>query len=191
MNMEEWWNVTERGKLKYWNKNLFQRHIFHYISHRDWITKQPLNQLPRIICRKENLFTLISPSLFYLLVHGRCRGFLWFHLITLKHTSPSVGLLWTRDRPVAQTSTWQHKHCTSQTPIPPLGFEPTVLSSARLHTYALDRAATGIGRKWELSWKIVLPAFSLWSVQSPVKYDFINVTNCRPFYCYSLCQNCR
>jgi hypothetical protein len=28
-----------------------------------------------------------------------------FHLITLKHTPHSVGLLWTRDRPVAETST--------------------------------------------------------------------------------------
>jgi hypothetical protein len=33
-----------------------------------------------------------------------------FHLITLTHTPQSVGLLWTRDRPVADTSTWQHKH---------------------------------------------------------------------------------
>jgi ABC-type tungstate transport system substrate-binding protein len=29
----------------------------------------------------------------------------YFHLITLKHTPQSVGLLWTRDRPVAKTST--------------------------------------------------------------------------------------
>jgi hypothetical protein len=28
-----------------------------------------------------------------------------FHLITLRHTPQSVGLLWTRDRPVAETST--------------------------------------------------------------------------------------
>jgi hypothetical protein len=28
-----------------------------------------------------------------------------FHLITLRHTPQSVGLLWTRDRPVAVTST--------------------------------------------------------------------------------------
>jgi hypothetical protein len=33
-------------------------------------------------------------------------------LITLRHTPQSVGLLWTRDKPVAETSTWQHKHCT-------------------------------------------------------------------------------
>jgi hypothetical protein len=46
-----------------------------------------------------------SPSLFYLLVHSRCTGFLIFHLITLKHTAQLVGVLWTRDRPVAETST--------------------------------------------------------------------------------------
>jgi hypothetical protein len=56
-----------------------------------------------------------SRSLFYLPVHSRCRGFYFcFHLITLKHTPHSVGLLWTRDRPVAETSTWQHKHCTRE-----------------------------------------------------------------------------
>jgi hypothetical protein len=34
----------------------------------------------------------------------------YFHLFTLRHTPQSVGLLWMRDRPVADTSTWQHKH---------------------------------------------------------------------------------
>jgi hypothetical protein len=34
----------------------------------------------------------------------------YFHFITLKHIPQSVGLLWTRDRPVAETSIWQHKH---------------------------------------------------------------------------------
>jgi hypothetical protein len=48
---------------------------------------------------------LLSLALFYLPVHSRCPGFLWFHFITLKHTSQSVGLLWMRDRPVAETST--------------------------------------------------------------------------------------
>jgi hypothetical protein len=50
-----------------------------------------------------------SPSLFHLPVHSRCRGFLLF---TWSHsdTPQLVGLLWTRDRPVAETSTWQHKH---------------------------------------------------------------------------------
>jgi hypothetical protein len=34
----------------------------------------------------------------------------YFRVITLRHTPLSVGLLWTRDRPVAETSTWQYKH---------------------------------------------------------------------------------
>jgi hypothetical protein len=69
-----------------------------------------------------------------------------FHLITLKHTPHSAGILWTRDRPVAETSTWQHTNTHKrQTSMPPLGFEPTIPESARPQTYALDRAATGIG----------------------------------------------
>jgi hypothetical protein len=53
-----------------------------------------------------------SPSLCYLLVHSRCKSFFYFHLITLKHTPLWVGLPWTSDRPVAETSTWQYKHYT-------------------------------------------------------------------------------
>jgi hypothetical protein len=43
------------------------------------------------------------PYLFYLLTVGV--EVVYFHLITLRNTPPSVGLLWTRDRPVAETST--------------------------------------------------------------------------------------
>jgi hypothetical protein len=58
-------------------------------------------------------FFLVLPSSTYLFTAG-VEGFVFcnFHLITLKHTQQSVGLLWTRDRPIAETSTWQHKHCT-------------------------------------------------------------------------------
>jgi hypothetical protein len=44
-----------------------------------------------------------SPYLFYLLTAGV--EVVYFHLITLRHTPQSVGLLWTRDRPVSETST--------------------------------------------------------------------------------------
>jgi hypothetical protein len=88
-------------------------------------------------------FTLLSPSLLYLLTVGV--EVVYFHLITLRHTPQSVGLLWTRDRPVAEISNWQYKHCTRQTSMPPVGFEPTIPASVRPQTYALDRAATGIG----------------------------------------------
>jgi hypothetical protein len=49
-----------------------------------------------------------SPDLFYLLTVGV--EVVHIHSITLRHTPQSVGLLWTRDRPVAETSTRQHKH---------------------------------------------------------------------------------
>jgi hypothetical protein len=59
-----------------------------------------------IVCLIVTLFPFVSfrsPSLFYLLTVGV--EFVYFHLITLRHTPQSVGLLWTRDRPVAETST--------------------------------------------------------------------------------------
>jgi len=63
-----------------------------------------------------------------------------------------VGLLWTGDQPVAETSTWQH---TTLTTDPPLGFEPTISAGERLHTNEVDRAATGTARRWALATKIV------------------------------------
>jgi hypothetical protein len=57
-------------------------------------------------------------------------------------TPHSIGLLWTRDQLVAQTT---HNTHNRQTSIPPLGFEPTILVSERPKTHALDRTATGIG----------------------------------------------
>jgi hypothetical protein len=51
---------------------------------------------------------LFTQSLPLLPTHSRCRGY--FHLITLRHTPQSVGLLWTKDQPDAETSTWRHKH---------------------------------------------------------------------------------
>jgi hypothetical protein len=101
--------------------------------------------ISKIVNHRYNL-SFRSPYVFYLLVHSRSRGFLIFRLITHKHTPHSVGPLWTRNRPVEETSTWQHKHCTRQTSKPPVGFEPTLPTSARPQTYALDRAVTGIDR---------------------------------------------
>jgi hypothetical protein len=43
------------------------------------------------------------PYLFYLLKIGV--DVFVFHLITLRHTPQSVGVFWTRDQPVAETST--------------------------------------------------------------------------------------
>jgi hypothetical protein len=67
------------------------------------------------------------------------RGF----TITLSIGTPhSIGLLWTRDQLVAETSTWQH---TRRTSMPSAGFEPAILVSERPHTHTLDGTATGIG----------------------------------------------
>ena len=61
-------------------------------------------------------------------------------------TPHPVGLLWTRDRPVVETSTWQHTTFTAdRPPCPPAGCEPAIRASARPHTYAIDLAVTGIG----------------------------------------------
>jgi hypothetical protein len=68
--------------------------------------KQPVRFRQTCVCRV--IVSFRSPSLFCLLTVGV--EVVYFHLITLRHTPHSVGLLWTRDRPVAETSAWQHTH---------------------------------------------------------------------------------
>jgi len=102
------------------------------------IIKRTLSCLPT-----DHFFLLILPN------HFRCRGLL-LHLITLKDThthkhTQSVGLLWTRDRSVAETSTWQHTTFKKDKHPYPAGFEPEVPTSERPETHDLDGAATGIG----------------------------------------------
>jgi hypothetical protein len=54
--------------------------------------------------REEKSFRfVVLPSSTYLFTVGV--EVVYFHLITLRHTPQSVGLLWTRDRPDAETST--------------------------------------------------------------------------------------
>jgi hypothetical protein len=58
---------------------------------------------------------------------------------TIRHT---VGLLWTSDQPVAETSTYtaQHNIQTQQTNIhAPSGIEPAIPATKRPQTYALDQ----------------------------------------------------
>ena len=56
---------------------------------------------------------LLSYSDLFPPIHCRCRG-LFFYLITLgnKHTHTHLVWLWTKERPVAETSTWQHTFTT-------------------------------------------------------------------------------
>jgi hypothetical protein len=78
---------------------------------------------------------------------ARASSFLGLPTIILRHTTRSVGLLWTSDQPVTETCTWKkyniHKR---QTSVPEAEFEPTIPGSERPQTHALDRAATGFGR---------------------------------------------
>ena len=62
----------------------------------------------------------VGPSLSHLCLPTRCRSggscSTWSHSVTHTHTQ-SVGLPWTGDRPVAETSTWQRSQETdSQAP---------------------------------------------------------------------------
>jgi hypothetical protein len=60
-------------------------------------------------------------------------------------TTQSVGLLWTSDQPVAETSTWQtHNTHNRQTSMPLAGFWHTIPGGEWLQTYALDLTATTI-----------------------------------------------
>jgi hypothetical protein len=75
------------------------------------------------------------------------QGFL-IHKVSRSHTTTyqSVGLLWTSDQIVAETSTWQDITLrTDNAFIPPLGFEPTFSVGERSQTYFLYRAATENG----------------------------------------------
>jgi hypothetical protein len=70
-----------------------------------WITRQ---DPPHYALLSGDVVTFVndyfrSPSLFYLFTAGV--EVVYFHLITPRHTPQSVGFLWTRDRPVAETST--------------------------------------------------------------------------------------
>jgi hypothetical protein len=51
--------------------------------------------------RKHIVAVVVTPSTYSQYVSR----YFAFHLITLKHTPQSVGLLWTTDRPIAETTT--------------------------------------------------------------------------------------
>ena len=47
MSMEQWWNDTDRGKLKYWEKNIIQRGCYEY----DAVTLLMLSAELIVACR--------------------------------------------------------------------------------------------------------------------------------------------
>jgi hypothetical protein len=70
-----------------------------------------------------------------------------------------LGLLWTCDHLVAETSTWQHTTHSRQTFMPPVGFKPTIAAGERPYTYALDGATTGAGNY--ATWTNEMNAFQI------------------------------
>jgi hypothetical protein len=68
------------------------------------LKKQPYINMRGCVARacKVQFCFAVLPSSTYLFTAG-VEG-VYFHLITLRHTPQSVGFLWTRDRPVAETS---------------------------------------------------------------------------------------
>jgi hypothetical protein len=72
--------------------------------------------------------------------HSNFRGF------TITDTLHSVGLLWTSDQPVAETSARDSTHHLQETDLhPPVRFEPAIPASEWSQTHPSDRGATGIG----------------------------------------------
>ena len=84
--------------------------------------------------------------------HCRCRPSL-LHLITLSdthtHGGPPLGE-WSAHRRDLYLTT--HNTHNRQTPMPPVGFEPTIPASDRPQTHALDRAATWISGEKKIYW---------------------------------------
>jgi len=80
-------------------------------------------------------------------------SFLRFFYITHNNAPQSVGLLWTSDQIVVETSTWQHITLTTEKhPCPAVGFEPTISAGERPQTYALDQCTDWNNFKIKLLW---------------------------------------
>jgi hypothetical protein len=127
---------------------MFKNYFHCPISHRKlsvFVTRRRKQFLKRSVCviwgNGNGFVSFHSLYLFYLLTVG-VEG-VYLHLIALTQAPQSVGLLWTRDRPVPETDNTNTQK--RQTSMPPVGFEPTIPGSARPQSYALDCEATGIG----------------------------------------------
>ena len=84
-------------------------------------------------------------SFFYGLTTLLGHGFLIAE-VSRSQSDPSVGTLWTMDRPVAETfCLTTHNTRKRQTSMPPAEFEPVIPGNERPQTDALHRTATGIG----------------------------------------------
>jgi hypothetical protein len=70
---------------------------------------------------------------------------LLLQLVTIQHThTHSVEILWVRDRPIVETSTWKHTTPTrDRHSYLPARFNSAFPASERSQTHFLERAATG------------------------------------------------
>jgi hypothetical protein len=111
-------------------------HNFNFVEnvHMKWA-----NRSRHIFDNVLSFFSLVLTS-FYLLMAG-IDGYccIWSHSATHTH---SGGLLWKRDRPVADKTHNTHKR---QTPMPRVWFEPAISACERPQTHVIDCAATRIG----------------------------------------------
>ena len=62
-----------------------------------------------------------------------------------------------------------HDTHNRQTSMPPVGFEPTVSAGERPQTYALDRAATGTGKKIRIKYVITITSSSTYSLNFVIR----------------------
>jgi len=83
---------------------------------------------------------------------------LLIHEVSRSHNDVphSVGLLWTSDQSVAETSTCTTDNTHNKHPYHQLEFEPTISAGERPKTHFLDRAATGIGIQKVRKRKIIM-----------------------------------
>jgi hypothetical protein len=75
--------------------------------------------------------------------------------------------------------------------MPPVGFEPAIPASDRPQTYALDRAATGIGKVKSCNALLrVLPVCIRIYLKAVPRYKFLNLDTCQPGTLYVSEQGC-
>jgi hypothetical protein len=128
--------LLEDTQCLFWKKKSKGKYIIMYLTLFVLcivIVMNYMYQQMRIKCKKLLSSFLVLPSSTYLFTAG-VEGFCDFSLDHMQAHTKGGGLLWTRDRPVAETSTWEHQRCERQVSMPLVWFEPTIPASARPQT---------------------------------------------------------
>ena len=98
--------------------------------------------------------------------------------ITRNSTPQSVGLLWTRFRPVVDYLTPHNTH-KRQTNMPPAGFEPAIPAIDRPQTLVFERSATYFFDTHFIVTLTSMPRFYKWSVSCMISDCIrISLTSC-------------